>query len=58
MENLKCVNMVGATNFTLREDLSALLFEVGSSCNVPDIYFQGLRLIFHIDVQYNINMCV
>lgn len=49
---------MGATNFTLREDVSALLFAVGSSCNVSVIYFQRLHLplTFHIDVQYNINM--
>lgn len=61
MENSKCVSMAGATNFTLREDLSALLFAVGSSCNVPAISFPRLRLTstFHIDILYNITLiCV
>lgn len=40
VENLKCINMVGATNFTLRDVISALLFTVGSSCNVAAMYFQ------------------
>lgn len=44
MENLKCINMVGATNFTLRDVISALLFTVGSSCNVAAMYFQRSHL--------------
>lgn len=44
VENLKCVNMVEAANFTLRDDMSALLFTVGSSCNVSAIYFQRSHL--------------
>lgn len=46
MENVLCINMVWVTNFTLREDLSGLLFAVDSSCNVSAIYFQILCLTF------------